>query len=48
MTTAYDISTMSYNGTTKRVRGGALANLSSDGTKMYVLIGTTLHQYDNS
>jgi hypothetical protein len=48
MTTAYDISTMAYNGTTKRVRGVNLGNLSSDGTKMYVLIGTTLHQYDNS
>ena len=48
MTTAYDMSTMAYNGTTKRARGGSLANLSSDGTKMYVLIGTTLHQYDNS
>ncbi|MDA9993030.1 hypothetical protein N9E09_00005, partial [bacterium] len=48
MTTAYDLSTMSYSGVTKRVRGGYVANLSSDGTKMYVKIGTTLHQYNNS
>ena len=48
MTTAYDISTMSYSGVTKRVRGGSDAILSSDGTKMYVKIGTTLHQYNIS
>ena len=48
MTTAYNMSTMSYSGVTKRVRGGSDAILSSDGTKMYVKIGTTLHQYNIS
>ncbi len=48
MTTAYDISTMAYYGTTKRVRGGFTGYMSSDGTKMYVKIGSTIHQYNNS
>ena len=48
MQTAYDISNITYSGITKRVRGVSDARLSSDGSKMYVRIGTTFYQYDNS
>ncbi|MDA8882957.1 hypothetical protein N9I00_00960, partial [bacterium] len=45
MTTAYDITTISYSGITKRVPYSTNARLSSDGSKMYVRIGTIFYQY---
>ena len=45
MTTAYDITTISYAGITKRVPYSTNARLSSDGSKMYVRIGTIFYQY---